>query len=51
MFGDAYKQYGRNVLRLQKKYGKAIKEYEKAIKITAGFGSFFSNLGAAYFPR
>ena len=36
---------------LEKKYGKAIKQYESAIKLRQDSGSFFSNLGAAYFSK
>ena len=34
---------------LEKKYGKAVKQYEQALKLRQDSGSFYSNLGAAYF--
>src|SRR6202041_2148870 len=35
----------------RRKYGAAVKQYEKAIQIDDGAASFFSNLGAAYFSK
>jgi tetratricopeptide (TPR) repeat protein len=34
-----------------KRYGPAVKQYEKAIAIDGASASFFSNLGAAYFSK
>ena len=39
------------IFYLEKKYGKAIKRYEDAIKLRQDSASFYSNLGAAYFSR
>jgi len=46
-YADAYNNLG-VIYYLQKKYGKAIKYYEKAIKY-GDSASFHSNLGTAYF--
>jgi tetratricopeptide (TPR) repeat protein len=35
----------------RRKYGAAVKQYKKALKLQPDSASFYSNLGAAYFAR
>jgi tetratricopeptide (TPR) repeat protein len=49
-YADAYNNLG-VVYYEEKKPGKAIKQYEKAIQLRSDSASYYSNLGAAYFAK